>query len=117
MGKGKEVLVTMSAWPAPESRGPRGSNPEILPASAGAAEAAGEAALLVDLAIRRARANPFVGEGVKESICGPLEDAKEEILLVGKGKDRAGLEVVQGYGEANGLRQANGESLEASEER
>jgi hypothetical protein len=63
---------------------------ETQPGSASAAEAvvgaAREAALLVDLAIRRARANPFVGEGVKESICGPLEEAKEEILLIGRAK-------------------------------
>lgn len=80
---------------------------ETMPGSESAAEAAREAALLVDLAIRRARGNPFVGEEVKESLCRLLEDAKEEILLIGVSTDRVDLEVVQG----------DKGSLEVSEER
>lgn len=77
----------MSTRPNQESRGPSGSGTEIRPRWTGATEAAGEAVSLVDLAIRRTRANPFVTEEVKESICGPLEEAKRQVLLGGRDAD------------------------------
>jgi hypothetical protein len=81
-----------------------------------AVEAAREAAMLVTLAVRRTRGNAFVGEEDKESICGPLEEAKQEILLIGERKDHVGLGVVQGGEGASGYRQAGTRSLEVSDE-
>ena len=72
--------------------------------------------MLLTLAVRRTRGNAFVGEEDKESICGPLEEAKEEILLIGERKERVGLGVVQGGEEASAYRQAVRRSLEVSDE-
>lgn len=72
--------------------------------------------MLLTLAVRRTRGNAFVGEEDKESICGPLEEAKQEILLIGAGRDYVGLGVVQGGEEASGYRQAGRRSLEVSNE-
>jgi len=72
--------------------------------------------MLVTLAARRTRGNAFVGEEDKESICGPLEEVKQEILLIGERKERVGLGVVQGGEEASGHRQEGRRSLEVSNE-
>ena len=99
-------------WPDPESREPSGSGTEIHPRWTSAAEAAEEAALLVDLAIRRARANPFVIEEVKEAICGPLEEAKRQILLGGWDAENTGPEVVREVKEAAANRWGPGADVE-----
>ena len=72
--------------------------------------------MLVTLAVRRTRGNAFMGEEDKESICGPLEEAKQEILLIGERKDRVGFGVVQGGEEVSGYRQAGRLSPEVSDE-
>jgi hypothetical protein len=103
----------MSPWPGLESRGPPGSPAETLPGSASAAEAARETVLLVDLAIRRAHGNPFVGEEVKGALCAPLEEAKRQGLLIGEREDGVGPGAVRGGEGGSGFGQARGRNLEA----
>ena len=83
----------------------------------GTAEAAKDAILLVDLAIRRTRGNAFVGEQIKEFICKPLEEAKQEILLIEDQNDRVGMGLVHGEKEVAGIHVGADASLSAPSKR
>ena len=75
-------------------------------ATAGVAK---EVALLLNLTIRRTRANVHADEEVKDFICRVLQKGKRQVLLTEERRDRLGLEVVHGGKEAAGM-QAGGTS-------
>lgn len=69
----------------------------------GTAEVAKGVALLLDLAIRRTRANVHADEEVKDFICRVLQKGKRQVLLAEERRDRLGLEIVHGGREVDGL--------------